>query len=119
MSRPELGLKRLCGGCAAKFYDLMKNPIACPKCGTIFEVYSATPTAPDGDEEGLDPALKGAEIISLEDADVEAVGKDLGLEDDIDLGDTDDDSTFLAEDEDDPDDVSGLIEGGLEEDEES
>ena len=33
MSKPELGTKRLCGGCGAKFYDLNKDPITCPKCG--------------------------------------------------------------------------------------
>ena len=33
MAKPELGTKRLCGSCAAKFYDLSKDPITCPKCG--------------------------------------------------------------------------------------
>jgi uncharacterized protein (TIGR02300 family) len=28
-----LGLKRTCGACDAKFYDLEKSPIICPKCG--------------------------------------------------------------------------------------
>ena len=28
-----LGLKRICLSCAAKFYDLEKTPIVCPKCG--------------------------------------------------------------------------------------
>ena len=32
-----MGLKRQCLSCAAKFYDLAKNPILCPKCGTTFE----------------------------------------------------------------------------------
>ena len=38
MAKPELGTKRLCGSCGAKFYDLSKDPIVCPKCGTVFEV---------------------------------------------------------------------------------
>ena len=38
MAKPELGTKRLCGSCGAKFYDLAKDPIVCPKCGTVFEV---------------------------------------------------------------------------------
>ena len=37
MAKPELGTKRLCGSCGAKFYDLSKDPIVCPKCGTVFE----------------------------------------------------------------------------------
>ena len=36
MAKPELGTKRLCGSCGAKFYDLSKDPIVCPKCGTTF-----------------------------------------------------------------------------------
>jgi uncharacterized protein (TIGR02300 family) len=27
------GIKRTCQNCAARFYDLNKNPIKCPKCG--------------------------------------------------------------------------------------
>ena len=38
MAKPELGTKRLCGSCGAKFYDLSKDPIVCPKCGTVFEI---------------------------------------------------------------------------------
>ena len=38
MSKPELGTKRLCGNCGAKFYDLNKDPIACPTCATVFVV---------------------------------------------------------------------------------
>ena len=36
MAKPELGTKRLCPGCGAKFYDLSKDPIVCPKCDTVF-----------------------------------------------------------------------------------
>ena len=38
MAKPELGTKRLCAGCGAKFYDLNKSPIICPKCQTVYEV---------------------------------------------------------------------------------
>ncbi len=38
MAKPDLGTKRLCGSCGAKFYDLSKNPIVCPKCETVFVV---------------------------------------------------------------------------------
>jgi uncharacterized protein (TIGR02300 family) len=34
MAKPELGLKRVCVACGAKFYDLGKTPAICPKCGT-------------------------------------------------------------------------------------
>ncbi|MFC7553533.1 TIGR02300 family protein [Pseudoroseomonas wenyumeiae] len=34
MAKPELGMKRTCVACGAKFYDLGKQPASCPKCGT-------------------------------------------------------------------------------------
>ncbi len=34
MVKPELGVKRVCVACGARFYDLMKTPAVCPKCGT-------------------------------------------------------------------------------------
>jgi len=34
MASPELGLKRTCVSCGARFYDLTKSPAVCPKCGT-------------------------------------------------------------------------------------
>ena len=34
MVKPELGTKRVCVSCGAKFYDLGKSPAVCPKCGT-------------------------------------------------------------------------------------
>lgn len=37
VAKPEWGTKRVCQGCGAKFYDLNRNPIACPKCGTEFD----------------------------------------------------------------------------------
>src|SRR5712675_1487094 len=37
MTKPELGTKRLCAHCGAKFYDLHHSPITCPKCGRVFE----------------------------------------------------------------------------------
>ena len=38
MAKPALGTKRICGGCAAKFYDLGKDPIVCPTCETVFVI---------------------------------------------------------------------------------
>ena len=32
MSKQEWGAKHLCSGCGAKFYDMGRNPIACPSC---------------------------------------------------------------------------------------
>ena len=37
MVKPDLGIKRVCPSCAARFYDLQKRPIECPKCEFTFE----------------------------------------------------------------------------------
>ena len=34
MAKAELGLKRTCVACGARFYDLGRSPAVCPKCGT-------------------------------------------------------------------------------------
>ncbi|MDE2135490.1 MAG: TIGR02300 family protein [Alphaproteobacteria bacterium] len=33
----DLGTKRVCPSCGARFYDLSKRPIECPKCNFAFE----------------------------------------------------------------------------------
>ena len=45
MAKPELGTKRLCGNCGAKFYDLNKDPIVCPKCHTVLELAAVSTRA--------------------------------------------------------------------------
>jgi uncharacterized protein (TIGR02300 family) len=34
LGKPELGLKCTCVGCGARFFDLLRVPAVCPKCGT-------------------------------------------------------------------------------------
>ena len=61
MAKPELGTKRLCGNCGAKFYDLNKDPIVCPKCQTVMALAAVTarsrpePVAPVSAISGLAP----------------------------------------------------------------
>ena len=43
MTKPVLGIKRLCAGCNAKFYDLLKTPIVCPMCEAVFVVPKPVP----------------------------------------------------------------------------
>src|SRR5215510_4221174 len=45
VAKPELGTKRLCGNCSAKFYDLNKDPIVCPKCHTVMELVAVNARA--------------------------------------------------------------------------
>ncbi len=42
MAAPDMGTKRQCMACAARFYDLKKPKITCPKCGAAHDVDAAT-----------------------------------------------------------------------------
>jgi len=119
VAKPELGTKRLCPGCGAKYYDLNRNPITCPKCGTIFETVMTSraakaakaAAAQEDDEEEEDVAAP--EIVSLEEADAENDSSDdvpdLEDDDDVEIDDDDDDDDVFIEDDDEEDDsVPGI-----------
>jgi uncharacterized protein (TIGR02300 family) len=121
VTKPDLGLKRLCMSCGAKFYDLNRSPITCPKCGTPFQAAPLTrapaPAAVRArDEEEPEAEAAGPELVSLEGIEADAAPEDVSL-DDIDTGDDATDDTFLEEAEEGEEDVSGLIEGDLNDDE--
>ena len=44
VTKPNWGLKRTCQSCGARFYDLEKDPIVCPKCGVEFDPEAALKT---------------------------------------------------------------------------
>ncbi|MDR3450188.1 MAG: TIGR02300 family protein [Alphaproteobacteria bacterium] len=37
VAKAEWGMKRLCPGCGARYYDMKKNPPVCPTCKTPFD----------------------------------------------------------------------------------
>jgi len=94
--KPELGTKRNCPSCAARFYDLNKSPVECPKCGEVFEPevllkprrqrakapVETAPKAPandqDEDEEDQEEQVKASDDDD-EDEEVEEV-KEVDLE---------------------------------------
>jgi uncharacterized protein (TIGR02300 family) len=121
VAKPELGSKRQCQNCGAKFFDLNRDPIICPKCATVFQVAAGSRPAPrPAAEDETEAEAAPAELVSLEDADA-ANGKAAATtEDDIEIEDDESaDETFLEENEEDDDDVSDLIDGDIEDDEES
>lgn len=133
MAKPELGTKRLCASCGAKFYDLNKDPVTCPKCGTVFEIAALIPRGrPDARAATRETEPEAAEtpeadFVSLEEADAESTGsKKPGADDtdveDVEIDDTlddDDDSTFIEETEEEDTDVTEIIGGDIESDEET
>ncbi len=142
MAKPDLGTKRVCQSCGAKFYDLSKQPITCPKCGAVYEVVvpstrggrpaAAAAAVPAGAAvaDDVDVRNDGAEVISLEDAEAEATGgkkskgaidPDLDAEDDVEVdGDDEEDDTFLVtDDEEEGGDVSDIIGDGIDKEDEN
>ena len=125
MAKPELGTKRQCMSCGAKFYDLNKDPATCPKCGTVYQATSLTRVAPpvvarSSNEEETETETTGPEMVSLDDVEASESEKDLPIdEDDIDVAPGVADDTFLEEEEEGEDDVSDLIDGDIEDDEEA
>ena len=126
MAKPELGLKRQCMSCGAKFYDLNKDPATCPKCGTVFQATALTRVAapavaraaPVEEETEIEPA--GPEMVSLDDVEAGEAEKDLPIDDEIDVGeDVAEDDTFLEEEEEGDDDVADLIDGEIDDDDEA
>ncbi len=126
MAKPELGTKRLCASCGAKFYDLSKTPITCPKCHTVMELAPVT-TRPRPEaaraaaapvkEEALVPETQDAEFVSLEEADAEASGRKVVADTDVIAGEDDievddepiDDAALIEEQEESDDDVTDII----------
>lgn len=37
VAKPEWGMKRLCRSCGARFYDLRRKPVVCPKCAAAHD----------------------------------------------------------------------------------
>lgn len=77
MAKPEWGTKRICPSCGARYYDLMHDPIVCPKCSTAFDPEAllrarrARPAAPV--EKAVEPVVADDVDADLETAEVEAV----------------------------------------------
>jgi uncharacterized protein (TIGR02300 family) len=129
VAKPELGTKRLCAGCGAKFYDLNHDPITCPKCGTVFEVAAVSargrPEAVRAPVQEVEtPEAQEAEFVSLEEADAEAQGKKGGeevpdVDEDVEIDESLDDAAFIEETEEEDTDVTEIIGGDIEDEEET
>lgn len=119
----ELGTKRTCPSCAARFYDLNKDPIVCPKCDQAFVAEQLLPSKADlptrakpadkpveeevkKDEGELEESPVVVSLEDLEDDDTDDADDEAAAIKDVDLGETDDDDdtddsdVFLDEEED-------------------
>jgi uncharacterized protein (TIGR02300 family) len=123
MSKNEArGTKRSCQNpeCGSRFYDLNRDPIACPLCGAAYVIASAPhalPTAPrivrkispaeiaDGD------AIAANEEAPTQDSEELLTGTETAEPVVVEADET------VLEEEEDGDDVSGILDGPVERDE--
>ena len=124
MAKPELGNKHQCQNCGAKFFDLNKDPIVCPKCGTVFQGAARARVAVKPEEEETELATPaGVDVVSLDEVEAseekaaEPAVDDIEVEEDADADAADD--PFLEAEEEDDDNVSNLIDGDIAPDEET
>jgi len=134
VAKPELGTKRVCPVTGRKFYDLNKNPVISPYTGEVVpiapipmsrraEAAAARAAAIPEPVEAELPEVADAELVPLEEADADNTGAKKavpveGDEEEVEVADdAADDTTFLVADEDEGDDVSDIV-GGERENEE-
>jgi uncharacterized protein (TIGR02300 family) len=126
VAKPDLGTKRICPTTGKKFYDLNKNPVISPYTGEVVPIAPVAPTRSRGagpastnTTELAPEAMEAEELVPLEEADAEEnTGKVKAVvpesEDDIEIDETledgdDDDSTFIADEEEGEEDVTDII----------
>ena len=136
MAKAELGTKRICPDTGRKFYDLNKDPVISPYTGKVVPVETpisrARPQqppvaarAPVPAEEVAVPEPVEAEFVSLEDADAEAQGgkkavetTEPDIEEDVEIDEGLDDAALIEEQEEEDADVTDIIGGDIENEEE-
>jgi uncharacterized protein (TIGR02300 family) len=131
VAKPELGTKRVCPVTGRKFYDLNKNPVISPYTGEVVPIEAPVargrpePVRPAAvPQEAEVPEVQEAEFVSLEEADAEAQGggaKTPGeVDEDVEVDDESlDDAAFIVPEEEEDEDVTDIIGGDIEDEEES
>ncbi|MBV9828380.1 MAG: TIGR02300 family protein [Alphaproteobacteria bacterium] len=120
MAKPEWGTKRICPSCGTRYYDLMHDPVVCPKCTTPFDPEAflksrrSRPAAPVERElepvsgEDIDADIETEEVEAAEDEEEEALPlEEAEEEEDEELIE---DASELGEDEDDMAEVIDNVE---------
>ena len=120
-NKAERGTKRTCQNtaCGARFYDLNRDPIMCPKCSSVYSLPITAPGAGAAAEAAR--RARKPELVETVAGDAPEVEADEALVD-VDAGDEEivagEEETFLEQEEDEGGDVSGIIGGGSAEGEE-
>jgi uncharacterized protein (TIGR02300 family) len=121
VAKPEWGTKRICPSCGTRYYDLLREPVICPKCSTPYDPEAflksrrARPIPPV--EKELEPV--GADELDTE-LDTEEVDVVEGEEEAVPLEEAEEEDEELLEDAselgEDEDDMAEVIENVEEED---
>ena len=129
MAKSDLGTKRICPTTGKKFYDLNKSPVISPYTGEVVPIAPVAPPRTRGATaataasaaaaETMPEPAEAEELVTLEEADAEEnTGKVKAVvpesEEVIEIdetieGDDDDDSTFIADEEEGDEDVTDII----------
>jgi uncharacterized protein (TIGR02300 family) len=120
----DRGTKRTCqnGECGARFYDLNRSPIVCPICGSKYAIaHSTTAAAAVVPQEKAPRKVKREEFVEpavAAEAEAEEALVDVDADETEDAAATEADETFLEEEEEDGGDVTNIIGGPVEGEEE-
>ena len=116
LAKPEWGMKRTCAACGARFYDLKRDPIICPKCETVFDPDQATrlkrarTAAPTPDAKpAAAPAAAATATAAAADEDAEL--EEAADVEDVEVDDEADDVLEDASDLNDSDDLDEIVDG--------
>ena len=123
VAKPEWGSKRICPSCGTRYYDLMREPVVCPKCSTPYDPEAflksrrARPAAP------VEREIEPVEVEEELDADIEAEEADVADEEEeeetVPLEEAEEEDEELLEDAsdlgEDEDDMAEVIENVEEE----
>ena len=124
MVKPEWGTKRTCQSCAARFYDLQRKPIVCPKCETVFELPppaktrrvrpvpepKAASVAPMVEAPAVPPVKEDEAIAAIETTAIDDTMADASTDVKEKKSDLIEDVSELGEDE---DDMAEVLEGAV------
>jgi len=108
MPKPEWGVKRTCLSCAARFYDLGRDPITCPACGAEFDVAAL----------GKPRRIKAEKAAPAESAAAPSKEADLVDDDDVEVAAGEDDALSHSAEEDEAEPAAPVRKGGGEDSEE-
>jgi uncharacterized protein (TIGR02300 family) len=126
-TKAERGTKRVCLSCGGKFYDLMRDPIICPLCQSVYQDGGAQARLAaggnnlDADDDAVLDAGRGAlefvpldEVAAREEELPDIEGGDIadGADEDETLDTGADEEPFLESEDEGEADVSGFGVGG-------